>query len=115
MGLDLYLLPFSSPPGTGLAFSHNVLDCGRDYEFFDALQHLPQTPVPRDFTSYLSRDDKYEESHYGSTLDTPYGEVLTYTLAGEIKPLTSDNPRNGPVLAFIRALPDSTRVALYWH
>ena len=122
MGLDLSLLPFDADH-EGLAFSHTVLDCERRRVLFDqilAIEKAHGRDVPERFTSYLSRDDKYEDTHYGVTKDTPYGEPLKYVTAGQLVPLESrpevEDCKNRAVWAYLGALDDpQTKIALYWH
>ena len=79
MGLDLKLLPFYSNRAGGMEFSHAVLTCGRDYDLFNAIQAIEKLrgrDVSPDFQSYVSRADD-RDSHYGITIDTPYGEPLS--------------------------------------
>lgn len=110
MSIDLTLLPFDCDSEL-LSFSHNVLQLNRDYDLFGKIDKLPQLEVPNNFSSYLSRDEEYEEPHYGNTTETPYGNKLQYTTAGELKKCNI----NGPAGAYINALPDQNKVALYWH
>lgn len=117
MGLDLSLLPFD-----GSWFSQTVLPCERRTDLFDELLALDRTGrhVPENFESYLSRDDKYEECHYGATTETPYGDKLVYVKAANLKayaahPEVQDNYQNRAVWAYLDCLPDETKVALYWH
>lgn len=110
MGLDLTLMPFFGD-GRTTNFSHTVLPCERDRSKFYKIMELPATNVDAGFSSYLSRNDDYEEAHYGETLETPYGEHLQWTHAKYLKPLIID----GAIGAFIQQLNDHHRVALYWR
>jgi hypothetical protein len=117
MGLDLTLLPFDSET---VAFSHTVLNCNRTYALFDALVKEPAMKVPDGFTTYLSRDDKYEDTHYGITTETPYGEPLMFVeleslLKYKDHPSVVDVPKNRAVWAYLACLPPRTKVALFWH
>ena len=109
MGVDLKLLPFDCDLEM-LSFSHTVLNVVRDYALFDRIKEIPAIRVPRDFTSYLSRDDAYEEPHYGDTTEDPYGDQVRCVLAGDLK--TVGIP--GPTGAYINALDDDNKVALFW-
>ena len=109
MGIDLKLLPFDCDLEI-LSFSHTILNVDRDYALFDRINELPFIRVPKRFTSYLSRDDAYEESHYGVTTEDPYGDPVRCVLAGDLK--TVGVP--GPTGAYIDALDDDNKVALFW-
>ena len=114
MGLDLTLLPFADD-----TYSHTVLSCRRDSPLFDFIETLPSLDVPPNFNSYLSRDDKYEESHYGLTIKDAYGEQLKYTTVKELLSMSSEfannlSNKNKAVLAYLACLPNETKVALYW-
>ena len=120
MGLDLSLLPFDADGD--ISFSHTILNCERRQELFEQLFQLDEAgqKVPEKFNSYLSRDEKYEDSHYGLTTKTPYGEDLKYVKAVHLKayashPEVQDNYINRAIWAYLACLPDETKVALYWH
>lgn len=116
MGLDLSLLPFDADHGD-FAYSHTILNCDRDYKLFDAIQKVPQMKVPEGFTTYLSRDEKYEEVHYGKTIETPYGEPLMFAEVESLlkhKKLVHQASVNRAVWAYLENLPPRTKVALYW-
>lgn len=119
MGLDLRLLPFEGSLGESAAFSHSVLSCDRNYDVFDAVQEIETQrgrDVPRDFHTFLSRDDKYEESHYGNTQETPYGNRLKEVEVEDLLPIRGiTTGRNRAVWDYLSALPPRTRIALYWH
>lgn len=110
MGLDLTLMPFFGD-GKSANFSHSLIPCDRNRDKFQAIMKLPAMDVDDGFISYASRDDKYEEPHYGETIETPYGERLQWTQAKHLKPLITE----GAVGAYVQALDDGHRVALYWH
>ena len=109
MGVDLKLLPFDCDLEV-LCFSHTVLNVDRDYALFDRIKEVPSIRVREGFTSYLSRDDAYEETHYGDTTEDPYGDPVRYVLASDLK--TIGLP--GPTGAYIEALDDDNKVALFW-
>ncbi|MCA9340429.1 MAG: hypothetical protein KDA17_05935 [Candidatus Saccharibacteria bacterium] len=105
MSLDLSLLPMRDSSD----FSHEVIRV-KNCEDIDKVLKLPALEIQDGFNSYLSRNDDYEEIHYGETTETPYGERLTYTLAKNLKSINI----GGPEGAFINALDDATKVALFW-
>jgi hypothetical protein len=113
MGLDLALLPFD-----GDDYSHTILNCGRNDELFDFIQTLPALEVPTTFTSFLSYDD-YEETHYGTTIETPYGEPLTYTTVKKLLTVSENiketfGIKNKAVWAYLEQFDKNTKVALFW-
>ena len=120
MGLDLTLLPFySNSPTCDIA--HTIIQCGRSSGLFDAIMALEEhrgRDVPATFTTYLSREED-QDTHYGLTIDTPYGEPLKYISAGSLaqiaEELIRDNPLNRAVWAYLGELPATWPVALYWH
>ena len=115
MGIDLSLLPYAWE-GTGEPnFAHDVLDLPRRSVLFDAITAIEKehgVKVESGFNSYLSGDDAYEDTHYGETLETPYGDRVKWITAKHLKVLAL---LDGPQGAFIRALDDNHRVALFWH
>lgn len=120
MGLDLKLLPFQAE-SEFVSFSHTILDCFRRRDLFEKIQGLPSEPVPENFQSYLSRDheDGYEDTHYGKTTHTPYGERLTWVYATDLVRLADhpdvlDNHWNRAIWRFLMELPNGTKVALFW-
>ncbi len=122
MGLDLYLLPFDCDHNS-IHFSHTILNCDKIYDLFDEIQEIEKKQgfdIPSDFTSYLCRDDKYEESHYGKTLDTPYGDPLKYIIVRDLikiknHPRNFESTKNKAIWAYLEQLPIETKVALYWR
>ena len=109
MGVDLKLLPFDCDMEI-LSFSHTVLNVRRSYELFEHIRALPSYCVPKGFTSYLSRDDAYEETHYGDTTEDPYGDPVRCVLASDLKIIGIP----GPTGAYINALDDDNKIALFW-
>ena len=105
MGIDLILLPYDSS-----FFSHTVLRVDRDYDLYDAIRDIPSKEVDDNFTSYVSRDDQCEETHYGKTIENPYGQRTAFVLAKDLKRVRIP----GPTGAYIRELDDDCKVALYW-
>ena len=120
MGLDLTLLPFYSED-MEIPFSHDVIQLSRNYELFDIINAVEKQfgrDVPENFTSYVSRDDKYEDIHYGITATTSYGDSLKYVKAKDLwKVMGFENLswRNKAVIAYLRELPENLNIALYWH
>lgn len=116
MGVDLRLLPFDCDQGE-FAYSHTLMEVGRNYDLHDKIRRLRSMPVPKGFTSFCARG-KDGEPTYGVTLKTPYGEPLEYVLAGELSTIKLPvDTRHGPraVWAYLNELPPQTKIALYWH
>jgi hypothetical protein len=112
VGVYLRLLPFDAD-SDDLHFSHTVLNVRRDEDLWDAVERTGQFPVPDDFNSFLCRNqEECEATHYGNTVETPYGERLTYTLAKNLKGIAF---KPDAVAAYINALDDDVKVALYWY
>ena len=110
MALELILMPFFGDGKTS-NFSHALIPCSGNRENFSTISKLPSMDVDEGFNSYESRDGEYEEPHYGETLYTPYGERLQWTHAKYLKPLITEGPEG----AYVNALDDQHKVALYWH
>lgn len=116
MSLDLSLLPFEHDGGD-FGFSHSVLRLDGDRDLFDDILKIPQHPVPRKFNTYLCRDDEYEDTHYGNTQETPYGEPLGWIYAKELlalRPGSFSGRLTRAAWAYLRELDPLTKVALYW-
>lgn len=111
MSVDLTLLPY----GYGgwvtdeMDWSHDALQVFEARDLWDKIKALDANLVEPDFHSYVSRDSKYEESHYGNTTEDPYGNKVKWVHAKDLKPLLI-----GPPGAFINALKDDHKVALFW-
>lgn len=116
MGVDLRLLPFDCDQGD-FAFSHSILNFDGSYEFYDRINKLPQMPVPKDFTSFCGRSENYDDTCYGRTVETPYGEHVKFALAGDLAKVNLDGDyyQQKATQAYLKALPPHTKVALYWH
>lgn len=123
MGIDLTLLPIDCENDTGTwGYSHTVLSCERAGKLWGELYMLEKRdgqPVPESFTTYLSRDDKYEEPHYGQTTKDAYGEPVRALPAKALMRYANhlgvkDQARNRAVWSYLKALPPETKVALYW-
>jgi len=105
MSLELKILPFDS---SGL-FSNEVLSV-KQPECFDAIKALPQLEVEEPVNTYLAYIEEIDRTAYGPTSETPYGEALTYTQAKHLKTVGLI----GPVGAYINALQDNVKIALFW-
>jgi hypothetical protein len=123
MGLDLQLLPNDSDSPDRVPYSHTVLNCTRREDLFDAISKIEEEhgeEVPEYFPTYVCRnDEEYEETHYGNTQETPYGDKLLLVKVKHIKRLAShqgviDNWKNRAIWAYLEQMPDTLDVALMW-
>lgn len=119
MSLDLTLIPVEHDDGRW-GYGHTVLRMDAANYIHDLIErfNLRETDPPDKFNTYLSRDDKYEEPHYGETNEDPYGEPLRCVRAGDLGALVlheNVTARDRAVWAYIRQLPPETKIALYWH
>lgn len=111
MGMDLKLLPYYVNFDNRAAFSHEIIMVNRDSDLFDRINNIPQQEVEPDFTSYLSYDDQYEEAHYGLSVKDAYGDNLKFCRAGDLKKCDI----GGAAGAYVNALVDNHKIALFWH
>ena|SRR5688572_23216731 len=105
------------------AYSHTMMEVGRDYEYHGLLRDLPSEPAPSDFYSYLGRDPstdpktRWQDHCYGKTDKTPYGEAIRMVKASDIVGINyaDPTPQTRAAIAYLRECPPDTWVALYWH
>lgn len=129
MGLDLTLLPLDSDSDS-IRYSHTVIQCGWASRLFDLLADVESTPLsvsPQSdiFTCYMARlypGTDHESTGYGEVTEDAYGQPIRCVTSGQLQSvmlgtpsIMSDSPRNRAAYAYLHALPDNTRVALYWH
>lgn len=125
MGLDLKLLPmerwFDGTEGNpGWGYSHSVLSLDRHQALFDRIGLLDAKELEDNVPSYVGRDvpdgSAEGETMYGVMTTTPWGDPITWVTAGELAAVDwSDTfPWNNAVHSFLRALPATTRVILWW-
>ena len=122
MGMDLQILPLYNQR---CDFSHDLLGFHRDYDIFNEIEEIEKELgieiSDEGINTYVSRnEEEYEDSHYGKTLNTPYGNKLKYVLAEHLK--KAINPfyeksswKNKAIIAFVNELPDDLPVYLYWN
>ncbi len=112
MSVQLNLLPIKNDT----FYSHEVIAV-EDNDVYDnvirrRINTLKQVIVDDSFKSYLSRgNDDCEETHYGITLESPYGERLMYVLAKDLKTVEL----TGTAGAYVKVMNDEDKVVLYWH
>jgi hypothetical protein len=121
MSTLLALIPFSPSAD----HSHTLLgpiECTVDFDnAVTAIQDKHGRDVPLTLNTYFS--DEWEagvRKHYGNTQVDDYDNPLKHVAVHELRPLeymdaTQDSWLATSALAYIYALPDGWRVALYWH
>jgi hypothetical protein len=117
MGLDLRLLPLDYD-GENWGYSHCILEVGSAQDLYEALKDTPRTPVPTDFSTFVSQERNRGEYSYGQTRTTPYGEPLqcvTVKDLTKIRNLVSRRQKRRAVWAYLAELSPDMRIALYWH
>ena len=118
MSLDLCLIPVDHDGGDW-GFGHSLLELGGvGSAFYDAVIALPTFDPPGAFNTFRSRDGAYEDSHYGPTSETSYGERLRCVNArqlGDVIDDYADDDRWHAVATYLKNLGADARVALYWH
>jgi hypothetical protein len=119
MARDLRLLPFDSPPGYGLAWSHTILSCDRT-AVLGQIRKIRGKPVPLCFESFVGQIQKSGEHRYGLTLVDPYGDPMRCVKVSQLLNLArsrgvTGSQVNRAVWAYLAHLDLATMVALYWH
>lgn len=121
MGLDLTLMPFySSGPACNIA--HTMIDTLGGYVLHDLIAPIEDRhgrDVPEHFYTFRGRDEN-DNTCYGITIKTPYGERLKYVQARHLAALAESeevqsSPLNRAAWAYLKELPPDWRIALYWH
>lgn len=121
MGVDLKWLVLDgySPENRHWAYSHTMLEVGRDYQYFGKLDALPSAEAPIDLYSCVGKAEGWADRCYGKTQETPYGERLRMVQAKDIAGIEHElDPRQHwlrAAIAYVCALPPDTWIALYWH
>ena len=125
MSLDLVLLPFSSdclasPDEDSnldgpFVYSSEIIRTG-GYFILDVVTELPSEPVPDGFmTSHglsVGHCEKPKKDGYGKPLRCVRAGALAEAMAAVID--GGYTFRSHAALAYIRALPPTARIALYW-
>jgi len=122
MPIGLKLLPIFGGIRDSFIFSHSIIECAERSKLAGEIEEMAREKghiVPGDFTSYLSRDDNYEEPHYGKTLEDCYGAPLYYVNVNDLLQFSKheavlDNYKNRAVWAYLRELPKDTEIALFF-
>jgi hypothetical protein len=120
MSTRLTLLPFSPDA----EWSHTLLGpiepSQRLVGALEAIQAHYGRDVPLTFNTYLCVDDDDHPTHYGNTQQDEYGYPLKHVAISELMHLLESEGVTESWLAdaswaYMAALPDGWRVALYWH
>jgi len=120
MGMNLRILPQYSQNDD---FAKDLIDLHKDSDLFERVGKLENEKgkeVPRKgIYSFTSRNEVFEEPCYGTTIETPYGNVIKGVLAGELKEVLADYKtdswKNKAFIAFLNELPNDLKIWLYWH
>jgi hypothetical protein len=120
MGMDLRILPQYSQNAD---FAHDLIDLHRDSDLFEHVAKLENEQgkeIPRKgIYSFTGKDETFEGSCYGSTIETAYDDVMKGVLAGELKEVLADYKteswKNKAFIAFLNELPNDLEIWLYWH
>ena len=88
---------------------------------------IPSTPVPKGFNTFLCREDVkneegeiiFDETHYGETLTTNYGDPLYYIIIKDLLQLSNHvsvigNYTNKAVWGYLENSLPERRIALMW-
>lgn len=122
MGMDLTLCPIKHDH-LHWWLAYDRISVLRDYRMFAQLgvkyYDEPVTPVcqPRPIPPSIKFDWYGDDGIETKTTD-PYGSELTYATAMElagIKLIENTHQWNKGVLAFIKAMPPTTPIVLWWH
>lgn len=107
MGVDLKLLPFYMGKA---AFSNDVISVQRNYDVFDQIKKLSAMKVPNEFNGLVSMGGDYEEQHWGKVVEDKYGDIVKYVIAKDLKTINI----SGPAGAYVKAMEDEHKIALFW-
>lgn len=106
MSLQLNLLPFKINSN----FSQEVIQADQ-CDAYEKIKALNKMQVDDGFNTFMSRDNSYKGAHYGKTTKTSYGEPLMWVISKDLKTVGL----TGTAGAYVAAMDDRDRVALYWH
>lgn len=116
MGVDLTLMPLLSPDFWA---AHDMLMLERRNDLWVEIEALPQKEIPKPVSCYVARA-KDGETRYGELEDTPYGEKMKWTTAGDLMTLkdnenVKDDWKNQSIWAYLAKMPPDWPIVLYWH
>ncbi len=120
MGVDLRVLPQYAKEAD---FSHCLIELARCEQLFDLISKLENEKgieVPeKGIYSFSGKDESFEETCYGRTIKTPYGDVMKGVLVRDLKKALIDfkTPywRNRAFISFLREMPNDLIIWLFWH
>jgi len=117
MGVELRLLPVIQK---NVWLSHEMWTVVGEYEFWKAIDSIPQQPITEPIGCFLAQDKKTGETTYGNVETDPYGSRLKYTTVSDLLTLkdhkvAQDNWRNRAVWAALQQMPPEWIIVLYWH
>ena len=117
MGVDLRLLPLL---GKDFWCAHEIWAVGRNRDLWELIDKLPQQPIPKAIGCFLARHPFDGETSYGDVEQSPYGDRLQYTTAGDLAKLRDyhevrDDWKNRSVWAALAEIPADWPIVLYWY
>jgi hypothetical protein len=122
MGLDLTVAPIRHT-SSNWWLGHTRIDFDRNYDLFGQIADCgrgggpPVIPPPMPIPPGVRFDWYSDEGIKTETCD-PYGEPLTYVIAGWFSKVNAPEQTgkwNRAVLQMLQALPPETPVVLWWH
>lgn len=119
MGLGLTLMLIEHDEGK-YGYSHSLINCESDSTLFEEILKLKSHPVPETFNTFRSRDGEDQNTQYGDTQTTPYGEPLEWVYVKDLLAFKEhaevrDSFQNRAAWAYLAELPPKFKIALYWH
>jgi len=109
MGVDLKLFPMYMG-GKHHQFSLEILQYRPNKEDYDSIKAVDQYPVDSDFSTYIPDKRTEMEEDAGECQRDCYGNQVTWAFAKDLKRCSIPNPQR----AYIHALDDLHKVAIYW-
>ena len=116
MGVDLTLMPLLAKDYWA---SRDMIRLDRRRALWDPIAALPQLPIPKPISCYMARDKASGKTCYGDVEDTPYGNRMTFTTAGDLLTVkdhkgVQDNWQNKAAWAYLEHMPRDWPIVLYW-
>ena len=111
MGIDLTLKVIQYESQSPW-LTHNNVYLDRDYGIQEAVQKLDAFPVPRGAVLHYTDDGLHERA------TDPYGDPLRFMHACQLAKLAlpaDASEWNKAAFAWIKALPETTPIVLWWH
>jgi len=111
MGIDLTLHPIKFAHLKDWWLLTESLSMDRDYALYDQIKNLGSIRANIEGR----RIQRYEDDGLKEIIEDAYGSPLHYVLAGQLATILPESDWNKAIVAFLKALPPSTPVLLYWH